>query len=45
MVLKEGELQCLLDERSNCVHIGSLPELHNNEEVKVPPHSAYGEIT
>jgi len=41
---KEGELQCLLDERSDCVHVGfvySLPELYNNEKVKVPPRSAY----
>jgi len=43
-LLKEGELQCLLDERSDCVHVGfvySLPELYNNEKVKVPPRSAY----
>jgi hypothetical protein len=44
VMLKEGELQCLLDERSDCVHVGfvySLPELYNNEKVKVPSHSAY----
>ena len=44
VLLKEGELQCLLDERSDCVHVGfvySLPELYNNEKVTAPPHSAY----
>jgi hypothetical protein len=44
VLLKEGELQCLLDERSDCVHVGfvySLPELYNNEKVKVPPRSAF----
>ena len=44
VLLKEGELQCLLDERSDCIHVGfvySLPELYNNEKVKVPPRSAY----
>ena len=48
MMLKEGELQCLLDERGDCVHVGfvySLPELYNmNDEIKAPPPSAYGEI-
>ena len=46
VMLKEGELRCLLDERSDCVHVGfvySLPELYNNE-IKVPPRSAYGGI-
>src|ERR671937_609204 len=31
VLLKNGELQCLLDERSDCVHVGfvySLPELY-----------------
>ena len=40
VMLKEGELQCLLDERADCVHVGfaySLPELYNNE-IKVPTH-------
>jgi hypothetical protein len=45
VLLKEGELQCLLDEKSDCVHVGfvySLPELYNmNNEIKVPPSSAY----
>jgi hypothetical protein len=44
VLLKEGELQCLLDEKSDCVHVGfvySLPELYNNEEIKAAPHSAY----
>ena len=50
VMLKEGELQCLLDERADCVHIGfvySLPELYNmnNQEIKASPHSAYGEIS
>ena len=47
VMLKEGELQCLLDERADCVHIGfaySLPELYNNE-IKVPPRSAYGDMS
>jgi len=32
VLLKNGELQCLLDERSDCVHVGfvySLPELYH----------------
>ena len=45
VLLKEGELQCLLDEKSDCVHVGfvySLPELYNNEKVKSsPPRAAY----
>ena len=40
VMLKEGELQCLLDEKSDCVHVGfvySLPELYNmNNRVKAP---------
>jgi hypothetical protein len=43
VLLKEGELQCLLDEKSDCVHVGfvySLPELYNNEKVKAPPSAA-----
>ena len=45
---KDGELQCLLDERPDCVHVGfvySLPELYyyiiHNNGIKVPPHSIY----
>jgi hypothetical protein len=50
VMLKEGELQCLLDERADCVHVGfvySLPELYNmnNQEIKAPPRSAFGEIS
>jgi hypothetical protein len=45
VMLKEEELQCLLDERADCVHVGfvySLPELYNmNNKIKAPPHSAY----
>jgi hypothetical protein len=44
VLLKEGELQCLLDEKSDCVHVGfvySLPELYNNEKVKAPSRAAY----
>jgi hypothetical protein len=41
VMLKEGELQCLLDEKSECVHVGfvySLPELYNmNNKIKAPP--------
>ena len=48
VMLKEGELQCLLDERADCVHVGfvySLPELYNmNDEIKAPPPSAYGSV-
>ena len=47
VMLKEGELQCLLDEKSDCVHVGfvySLPELYNmNDEIKSPPSSAYAD--
>ena len=41
ILLKNGELQCLLDERSDCVHVGfvySLPELYciiNNKGIKI----------
>jgi hypothetical protein len=50
VMLKEIELQCLLDERADCVHVGfvsSLPELYNmnNQEIKVPPRSAYGDLS
>jgi predicted CopG family antitoxin len=49
VMLKEGELQCLLDERADCVHVGfvySLPELYNmKDEIKIPPHSAYGDMS
>jgi hypothetical protein len=48
VLLKEGELQCMLDERADCVHIDfvcSLPELHPiDNEIKAPPRSAYGDI-
>jgi hypothetical protein len=48
VLLKDGELQCLLDEKSDCVHVGfvySLPELYyRNNEIKVPLHSAYGDM-
>ncbi len=43
VLLKEGELQCLLDEKSDSVHVEfvySLPELYNNEKVKAPPPRA-----
>ena len=47
VMLKEGELQCLLDEKSDCVHVGfvySLPELYNmNDGIKAPSQSAYGD--
>jgi len=48
-MLKEGELQCWLDEKTDCVHVGfvySLPELYNmnSQEIKAPLHSAYGDI-
>jgi hypothetical protein len=50
ILLKESELQCLLDERSDCIHISfdySLPELYHlaTNEIKVPPSSAYEEIS
>ena len=45
VMLKEGELQCLQYERSDCVHVGfaySLPELYNmNGEIKAPRPSVY----
>jgi hypothetical protein len=46
VLLKNGELQCLLDERSDCVHVGfvySLPELYSiisSKGIKIPS-SAY----
>ena len=43
VLLKKEELQCLLEEKHDCVHVGfvySLPELYNNEKVKAPPHRA-----
>jgi hypothetical protein len=42
VLLKDRELQCLLDEKSDCVHVGfvySLPELYSiisNKAIKVP---------
>lgn len=42
VLLKNGELQCLLDERSDCVHVGfiyALPEIYciiNSKGIKVP---------
>ena len=53
VLMKNGELQCLLDERSDCVHVGfvySLPELYciinnnnNNNNIKAikVPRSTY----
>ncbi|HZA06242.1 MAG TPA: hypothetical protein VE619_00945 [Nitrososphaeraceae archaeon] len=47
VMLKEGELQCLLDQKADCIHIGfvySLPELYNmNNQIKALPTSAYNE--
>jgi hypothetical protein len=43
VLLKEGELQCLLDEKPDCVQVWlvySLPELYNNEKLKAPPSVA-----
>ena len=42
VLFKNGELQCLLDERTDCVHVGfvySLPEIYfviNSKAVKIP---------
>ena len=42
VLMNNGELQCLLDERSDCVHVGfvySLPELYSiisSKGIKVP---------
>jgi hypothetical protein len=42
VLLKDGELRCLLDERVDCVHVGfvySMPELYriiNNKSVRAP---------
>jgi hypothetical protein len=47
VLMKNGELQCLLDERSDCVHIGfvySLPELYciiNTNKAIKGPRSTY----
>jgi predicted CopG family antitoxin len=47
VMLKEGELQCLLDEKSDCVHVGfvySLPELYKmSDTIKAPSRLAYGD--
>jgi hypothetical protein len=47
--LKKGELQCLLDKKADCVHMGflySLPELYNmTDEIKPPPRSAYRDMS
>jgi hypothetical protein len=48
VLLQNGESQCFLDERSDCVHVGfvySLPQLYciisdNNKGIK-PPRSIY----
>lgn len=42
VLLKNDELQCLLDESSNCVHIGfaySLPELYSTINTKGVTHT------
>ena len=48
ILLKEGELQCLLDERSDCIHVGfvySLPEIYyQNDGIKDCIRSSYREI-
>jgi hypothetical protein len=48
VLLKNGELQCLLDEKPDCVHIGfvySLPELyHSVIRNKVDRRSIYRDI-
>jgi hypothetical protein len=49
ILLKDGELQGLLDERSDCVHVGfvySLPEVYYlyDNEIKVSPRSAFGDM-
>jgi hypothetical protein len=42
VILRNGELRCLLDEKIDCVHIGfvySLPEVYivlNNKRLKTP---------
>ena len=48
VLLKEGELHCLLDEKSDCVHVGfvySLPEIYNqNNGIKGSIRSSYREM-
>ena len=48
ILLKEGELQCLLDERSDCIHVGfvySLPEIYyQNDGIEDCIRSSYREI-
>jgi hypothetical protein len=45
ILMNNGELQCLLDERTDCVHVGfvySLPELYgiiSSKGIKVPSSS------
>ena len=42
VILKNGELRCLVDEKTDCIHIGfvySLPEVYmimNNKGVRIP---------
>jgi hypothetical protein len=45
-MLKEWELQCLLDEKSDCIQVDfvySLPEIYNmrRDEIKAPARSVY----
>jgi hypothetical protein len=48
VLLKEGELHCLLDEKSDCVHVGfvySLPEIYyQNNGIKGSIRSSYREM-
>lgn len=42
VILKNGELRCLVDEKTDCIHIGfvySLPEIYmimNNKGIRIP---------
>ena len=42
VILKNGELRCLVDEKTDCIHIGfvySLPEVYmimNNKGIRIP---------
>ncbi|HZE79235.1 MAG TPA: hypothetical protein VE089_11875 [Nitrososphaeraceae archaeon] len=47
VLLKDGQLQCLLDKRADCVHVGfvySLPDLYrilNNKNIRISRSQLY----
>jgi hypothetical protein len=45
VLLKEGKLQCLLDERPDCVHIGLSIRFLNSIIMRQAPRSEHGGIS